>query len=118
MSLNCKPGQRAMIVRGCRTHDCIGQRVGVPVVVDQVVVPSTLAQMLLEIVDGPSWRLQSAVSCPDGVEGCGIEVIPDKCLRPFDDLEPESDDTDTGASRPARTETPGTVEVLTEGGAG
>lgn len=118
MKLNCKPGQRAMIVRGCRTHDCIGQRVGVPVVVDQLLVAGSLAQQILELVDGPTWRLRDLVSCPSGVEGCGIEAVPDKCLRPFDDLEPEADDTDAGASRPARTETPGTVEVLTEGGAG
>ncbi|GAP37359.1 hypothetical protein ABXN37_19740 [Piscinibacter sakaiensis] len=91
--LNCRPGQRAMIVRGCQFHRCVAQRIGCPVTVSRIVTPASLLGHVMEAVDGPTWELAEAVSCPSG-ECRGLFLVPDRCLRPFDpDSEPGDAET-------------------------
>jgi hypothetical protein len=84
--MNCKPGQRALIVRESPTDPCVGLRTGCPVTVDRLHVPRTVLGAMLEAISGPAWVVRDPPSCPSGVSGCcDLEVIPDQCLRPFDD---------------------------------
>ena len=86
MTLNCKPGQLAMIVKPCAFHPCIAQRINCPVKVSHLLTATSLGAVISEVVYGPEWALESAVHCPDGVPGCkGITHVPDSCLRPFDE---------------------------------
>lgn len=91
--MNCKPGQMATIVRGSTFDPCVSKRIGCPVTVVRLYVPRTLMGMLVEVAEGPSWEIEHPLSCPCA-EPCasGLGVIPDSCLRPFDeDSKPESE---------------------------
>lgn len=105
--LRCKPGQMATIVREARTDLCVGMRLGCPVKVLRLYQDRTLAGLLCETIDGPAWEVEHPPSCPLG-QCTGLEVIPDRCLRPFDEgSEPAADD------KPVEIERPAGVEVLT-----
>lgn len=89
--MRCKPGQMAMIVQASRMEPCSLLRVGVPVTVSHIVVPSGLASLMQEATEGPVWMLAEPLRCPHGRSYClGVDRMPDKCLRPFDpDSKPE-----------------------------
>ena len=89
--LRCRPGQMAMIVQASVCEPCSALRVGVPVTVVSVVQARSLMEHFRDGAEGPSWLLAEPLRCPHGRAGCGgIEVMPDRCLRPFDpDSKPE-----------------------------
>lgn len=84
--MNCKPGQRALIVRTSPVDPCVAHRIGCPVTVDKLYAPQTLLGIAIEALTGPAWIVSDPPSCPHGNASCpGLDVIPDTCLRPFDD---------------------------------
>lgn len=90
MSLNCKPGQMASIVRRSNLFQCVNTMLGLPVKVDQQYRPETFSDALLEQIDGPIWTLHYGVRCTQ----CGTEfhLMPDRCLLPWSpDSEPSED---------------------------
>ncbi len=93
--MNCKPGQLAMIVRESFGKPCSRWAIGVPVRV--------VAQTMPCPFDGPMWRLESPVKCPNREALCfGILHMPDACLLPFDPAsEPEAEPAaDTAPAMP------------------
>lgn len=94
--MNCKPGQRAIIIRETPIHECVGLRIGCPVTVDRLLSPAEGPAMLviLMAIVGPIWILRDGPSCPKGHSYCkGVWAVPDVCLRPFDpDSEPKTED--------------------------
>lgn len=85
MELNCKPNSLAMVVRGAVTHGCIARLVGCPVQLGERYYPLGPLGLVLEQAEGPLWLLKEMHRCPLGQPWCtGMEVIPDRCLRPMD----------------------------------
>lgn len=84
--MNCKPGQRAWIVRASPVDPCVEHRIGCPVTVDRLYAPQTPWAAAVVALTGPVWIVSDPPSCPHGDASCpGLDVILDACLRPFDD---------------------------------
>ena len=83
--MNCKPGQRAQIVRKTMFHDCVGRKIGAIVTTVEIVHGSSILAMIVEAMEGPVWRITPKLTCPMGQPDCGFDLVPDSCLKPLPD---------------------------------
>jgi hypothetical protein len=83
LSLNCKPGDLALIVRKAVAEPCLAMCIGRPVKVGELAPMDGLLASFRLFADGPHWTVEP-ISCPSKSAGCvGIHAVPDACLQPL-----------------------------------
>ena len=100
--MNCKPGQRALVIHATPFDPCSHKIVGCPTKVEYLAEPSGLLEAVMQGFEGPVWKLEEPFRCPSGDATClGIRFLPDRCLRPFDpDSMPEPEVADVECGKP------------------